>query len=69
MVFSDGWGVDCGWLVLLFYDVGVLQGFKLDVIYGLLDEDELEQWGINWEKVLVIIGFIFYCVGIDVFII
>ena len=68
-VFSDGWGVDRGWLALLFHDAGVLQGFKLDAIYGLLDEDELEQWGTNREKVLAITGFIPHRAGTDALII
>jgi hypothetical protein len=68
-VYSDGWGVDRGWLALLFYDAGVLQGFKLDAIYSLLDEDELEQWGANRETVLGITGFIPHRAGTDALII
>lgn len=68
-VYSDGWGVDRGWLALLFHDAGVLQGFKLDAIYSLLDEDELEQWGANRESVLGLTGLIPHRAGTDALII
>ncbi len=43
-VFSDGWGVDSSWLALLFHEAGLLQRFRLDSIYSLLNEPQIEYW-------------------------
>lgn len=68
-VYSDGWGVDRTWLALLFHEAGVLQGFKLDSIYGLLNENEMERWGQQREEVLQITGMIPHRAGTDALVI
>lgn len=68
-VYSDGWGVDRTWLALMFYESHVLQGFKLDSIYGLLTEPELDHWGEQRDDVLRITGMVPHRAGTDALII
>ncbi len=68
-VYSDGWGVDRSWLALLFHDAGVYQGFKIDTIFSLLSEGQLEQWNISKAKVLEITGMKLHRAGTDALII
>ena len=42
--YSDAWGFDNTWLSRLFYDCGRRQGFRLDSVFTLLAEEELEHW-------------------------
>jgi hypothetical protein len=42
--YSDAWGFDRSWLAKLFHDTGRYQGFKLDAIFTLLNEDQLHRW-------------------------
>lgn len=44
VVFSDGWGVDSSWLALLYHEAGFRQHFRLDSIYSLLNEVEIDFW-------------------------
>ncbi|MDY6920712.1 MAG: hypothetical protein SV765_10935 [Pseudomonadota bacterium] len=69
VVYSDGWGVDRTWLALLFHEAGVLQGFKLDTIYGLLAEAELNQWSGEREEVLRLTGMVQHRAGTDAMVI
>lgn len=69
VVYSDGWGVDRTWLALLFYEAGVLQGFKLDSIYSLLTEPELEHWGEQRDEVLKLTGMVPHRAGTDALVI
>jgi len=64
-VYSDGWGVDRSWLALLFHEAGVFQGFKIDTIFSLLSEVQLESWNVNKEKVLKITGLKLHRAGTD----
>lgn len=68
-VFSDGWGVDRTWLALLFYEANVLQGFKLDSIYSLLGESELEHWNEQRDEVLQLTGMVPHRAGTDALVI
>lgn len=68
-VFSDGWGVDRSWLAKLFYEAGVIQGFKLDSIYSLLDEAQMEHWHQTREAVLKQTGMVPHRAGTDALII
>ena len=68
-VYSDGWGVDRGWLSLLFHEAGVLQGFHLDSIYRLLTESEWERWGDYRQQVLNTTGMVPHRAGTDALII
>lgn len=51
-VYTDGWGVDRPWLALLFNDVGLHQRFKLESIYALLNQQQMESWTHTRERVL-----------------
>lgn len=44
VAYSDGWGVDSGWLALLFYYAGMPQAFKLDTLTRILTESQLIHW-------------------------
>lgn len=44
IVYSDGWGVDSGWLALLFYYANMPQAFKLETLTRILTEPQLEIW-------------------------
>lgn len=44
VAYSDGWGVDSGWLALLFYYGGLQQAFKLDTLTSILSEEQLMRW-------------------------
>ena len=68
-VYSDGWGVDRTWLALMFYEAHVLQGFKLDSIYGLLTESELDRWGEQRDEVLRLTGMVPHRAGTDALVI
>ncbi|MBA54088.1 MAG: hypothetical protein CMK89_06485 [Pseudomonadales bacterium] len=68
-VFSDGWGVDRTWLALLFYEANVLQGFKLDSVYSLLGESELEHWNEQRDEVLQLTGMVPHRAGTDALVI
>ena len=68
-VFSDGWGVDRSWLAKLFYEAGVIQAFKLDSIYSLLGEEQLERWQKTRENVLKETGMVPHRAGTDALII
>lgn len=68
-VYSDGWGVDRSWLAKLFYEAGVLQGFRLDSIYSLLTEEQLEKWHHTREDVLQETGMVPHRAGTDALII
>lgn len=69
IVYSDGWGVDRTWLAKLFYEAGVIQGFKLDSIYSLLSEEQLEKWHHTREEVLQETGMVPHRAGTDALII
>ncbi|PCJ42377.1 MAG: hypothetical protein COA99_08275 [Moraxellaceae bacterium] len=68
-VYSDGWGVDRSWLALLFHETGIYQGFKMDSIFSLLSEDQLENWNDNKAKVLELTGMQLHRAGTDALII
>ena len=63
--FSDGWGVDRAWLALLFHDAGIYQGFKIDSVYALLNEVQLDSWGEYRQAVLDDSGHVPHRAGID----
>ncbi len=44
VVYSDGWGVDSGWLALLYYYAGVTQAFQLETLARILTEPQLVLW-------------------------
>ncbi len=44
VVYSDGWGVDSGWLALLFYYGGMRQAFQLETLTRILSEEQLRVW-------------------------
>lgn len=64
-VFTDGWGVDSSWLSLLFACAQRLQRFRLDSIYTLLNEDQLERWLALREERLQALGSVAHRAGID----
>ncbi len=68
-VYSDGWGVDRTWLALLFHEAGWFQKFKLDSIYTLLNEQQLENWENNRQAVLESTGMVPHRAGTDALII
>lgn len=68
-VFSDGWGVDRSWLAKLFYEAGVIQAFRLDSIYALLTEEQLERWHQTRENVMRETGMVAHRAGTDALII
>ena len=68
-VYSDGWGVDRTWLALLFYEANVLQGFKLDSVYSLLGESQLEHWNEQRDEVLALTGMVPHRAGTDALVI
>lgn len=43
-VYSDAWGNDQSWLALLFDCAERVQGFRLQALNQLLNEDQLAQW-------------------------
>lgn len=68
-VYTDGWGVDRSWLALLFYESQVLQRFRLESVYSLLDEHQLEHWSMYREQVLEITGMEPHRAGTDALIV
>ncbi|MCG8535580.1 MAG: hypothetical protein MI808_10840 [Pseudomonadales bacterium] len=68
-VYSDGWGVDRSWLALLFHEAGRFQRFKLDSIYTLLNEAQLDSWEQNRQAVLETTGMEPHRAGTDALII
>ena len=68
-VYTDGWGVDRSWLALLFYESHVLQRFKLESVYSLLTEHELEHWSENRDRVLDLTGMEPHRAGTDALIV
>lgn len=68
-VYTDGWGVDLSWLSLLFHEANVVQGFRLESIYALLREDQLDQWSEHRARVLEITGMEPHRAGTDVLIV
>lgn len=68
-VYTDGWGVDRSWLALLFYESQVIQRFKLESIYSLLDEDQLDAWAEHRERVLALTGMEPHRAGTDALIV
>ena len=68
-VYSDGWGVDRTWLALLFYEANVLQAFRLDSVYSLLKETELERWATQRDEVLALTGMVPHRAGTDALVI
>ena len=68
-VYSDGWGVDRTWLALMFDEVDMLQGFKLDSIYSLLHERQMDAWESNRMAVLQNTGMEPHRAGTDALII
>lgn len=51
-VYTDGWGVDRPWLALLFHEVGLHQLFKLESVYSILTQVQMESWTATRERVL-----------------
>lgn len=68
-VYSDGWGVDRTWLSLMFYEANVVQAFKLDSVYTLLTESQLEHWSQQRDEVLQMTGMVPHRAGTDALII
>lgn len=64
-VYTDGWGVDRSWLALLFEEAGVMQRFRLESIYTLLDEPQLDAWTDNRAKVIELTGMTPHRAGTD----
>lgn len=64
-VYTDGWGVDRSWLALLFHECGLLQRFRLEPVYSLLDEEQLESWAGNRRDVLDWTGMVPHRAGTD----
>lgn len=64
-VYTDGWGVDRGWLALLFYECGMAQRFKLEAIFRLLNEPQLESWAKSRELVVKQSGLVPHRAGSD----
>ena len=51
-VYTDGWGVDSTWMSLLFHDIDILQRFRLESIFSLLDQDGMDRWASTRDLVL-----------------
>lgn len=51
-IYTDGWGVDRPWLALLFHEVGLHQLFRLESIYSLLTQEQMERWTATRERVV-----------------
>lgn len=68
-VYTDGWGVDRSWLALLFYESRVIQRFRLESIYSLLSEEQLEGWAEHRESVLKLTGMVPHRAGTDALIV
>lgn len=64
-VYTDGWGVDRSWLALLFDEACVLQQFRLESVYTLLNEKQLEAWPDNRDKVIALTGMTPHRAGTD----
>jgi len=64
-VYSDGWGADRSWLARLFDEAGLPQRFRLDSIYGLLDEQELSAWPQRRDQVSQWTGLVPHRAGTD----
>ncbi|MCG8668224.1 MAG: hypothetical protein MI867_02335, partial [Pseudomonadales bacterium] len=64
-VYTDGWGVDRSWLALLFYEAHVIQRFKLESIYTLLSEEQLDSWSEHRDRVLSLTGMVPHRAGAD----
>ena len=69
MVYTDGWGVDRSWLALLFHEAGVIQRFKLESIYTLLSEEQLDDWSDHRDQVLERTGMVLHRAGTDALIV
>ncbi|MDX1692668.1 MAG: hypothetical protein R3208_02815 [Ketobacteraceae bacterium] len=68
-VYTDGWGVDRSWLALLFHESRVVQRFRLESIYSLLDEDQLDHWAEHRKRVLELTGMLPHRAGTDALIV
>lgn len=64
-VYTDGWGVDRSWLALMFDEAEVIQRFKLESIYSLLNEEQLESWSASKARVLELTGMVPHRAGTD----
>lgn len=64
-VYTDGWGVDRSWLALLFYEAGVIQRFKLESVYTLLSEEQMDGWSDHRDRVLEFTGMVPHRAGTD----
>lgn len=51
-VYTDGWGVDTTWMSLLFHETDLLQRFRLESVFSLLDQDGMDSWAATRERVL-----------------
>ncbi|CBL44946.1 Conserved hypothetical protein [gamma proteobacterium HdN1] len=51
-VYTDGWGVDRPWLALLFEQAELVQKFRLESIFVLLNQAQLESWAATRAQVL-----------------
>ncbi len=69
IAYSDGWGVDRTWLAKLFHEADVIQRFKLETIYALLSEAQLERWHQTRQEVLAETGMVPHRAGTDALII
>jgi len=69
-VYTDGgWGVDVSWLSLLFHEADVVQRFRLESIYALLREDQIDQWPEHRARVLELTGMEPHRAGTDALIV
>ncbi|TXR53598.1 hypothetical protein [Reinekea thalattae] len=64
-IYSDGWGVDSGWLALLFYTAGQSMYFKLDTLPKVMTQFQLEHWDLTKELLREKYGWQHHRAGID----
>ena len=50
-VYTDGWGVDQGWLSLLFECANRRQGFRLEALQRILAEQQFDIWDKNKHRI------------------
>lgn len=51
VVYSDGWGVDSGWLALLYYYAGIPQAYRLETLARILSHEQMHLWDAAQDRI------------------
>ena len=51
VVYSDGWGVDSGWLSLLYYYAGIAQAYRLETLARILSHEQMVLWDSAHDRI------------------